>query len=359
MKNLLKIFFTTNWFRRLIDFILIDRSRSNNLVNIICSNINTSNLSSVAISTGLNYQYKQYIIQNWDIISEKIKILKYGMDLESQYQVDRYFNLYKTIPMINGDPQSTTLLYFIGMDLFTDEERLIILNHNNIINRLNQFYSHLDMSDIPINIHNMYFISGLKLIPYGFMSKINGTIALDCGAWVGDSTIPLVDYGFDKIYAFEPFPKSFKRLKINIQKNHLENICVPYQIGIDEKDGFVPFLYDFDTDHACKIVENSDQHVEVRSIDSFCSELENKNVSLIKMDIEGKELSALKGAINTIKKYKPILLLSAYHINDGVDQVFSLKEFIESLNLGYKFKFKWMQPEDGMLWEHMLICYCE
>jgi hypothetical protein len=57
-------------------------------------------------------------------------------------------------------------------------------------------------------------------------------------------------------------------------------------------------------------------------------------VDFIKMDVEGAEVEALRGAENTIRKFRPKLAISVYHsISDFVD-VF---ELISSLNLGYRF----------------------
>ena len=51
-------------------------------------------------------------------------------------------------------------------------------------------------------------------------------------------------------------------------------------------------------------------------------------IGLIKMDIEGTELNALKGAINTLKKCRPYLTLSAYH---KTEDLITLPKFIKSV----------------------------
>nr|WP_152655876.1 FkbM family methyltransferase [Brachyspira hyodysenteriae] len=58
-------------------------------------------------------------------------------------------------------------------------------------------------------------------------------------------------------------------------------------------------------------------------------------VGLIKTDLEGFEQPFLRGALNTIKKQKPILIISIYH---NYNDFFDIKPMIEELNLGYKFK---------------------
>jgi hypothetical protein len=52
------------------------------------------------------------------------------------------------------------------------------------------------------------------------------------------------------------------------------------------------------------------------------------------MDIEGSELKALKGSIKVIQKDHPILAINVDHrLND----IFEIIEFINQLNLDYKF----------------------
>lgn len=70
------------------------------------------------------------------------------------------------------------------------------------------------------------------------------------------------------------------------------------------------------------------------TIDSFVEE-HGTRVDFIKMDIEGAELNALYGAVETLKSQKPMLAICIYH-NDGED-LLTIPLFLANLNLGYKF----------------------
>ena len=54
----------------------------------------------------------------------------------------------------------------------------------------------------------------------------------------------------------------------------------------------------------------------------------------IKMDIEGAEVDALKGAINSIHENLPILAISVYHHQD---HIWSIPSMLHALSAGYKF----------------------
>jgi hypothetical protein len=57
------------------------------------------------------------------------------------------------------------------------------------------------------------------------------------------------------------------------------------------------------------------------------------SVDFIKMDIEGAELPALKGAVETIKKFKPQLAIAIYH---NMEDFTAIPKWIKGLGLGYQ-----------------------
>ncbi|MNC49053.1 hypothetical protein D3C75_982030 [compost metagenome] len=81
------------------------------------------------------------------------------------------------------------------------------------------------------------------------------------------------------------------------------------------------------------IDEHGTDIVSVVSIDDAIHE----RVTYIKMDIEGAELAALKGAENTIKNYSPVLAICMYHKASDYLDIFN---YIRSVNSEYKFFFR-------------------
>ena len=81
-----------------------------------------------------------------------------------------------------------------------------------------------------------------------------------------------------------------------------------YEEGLWNEIGEVSFLSG--NKEKCFITESGDTTIRVTSIDD---KLQEKPVSIIKMDIEGSEMKALEGAKNTIKKFKPRLAICVYH----------------------------------------------
>lgn len=68
------------------------------------------------------------------------------------------------------------------------------------------------------------------------------------------------------------------------------------------------------------------------SIDDFVRRERVKRVDFIKMDIEGAELRALRGAEATIKSCQPTLAISAYHKDEDLQEI---PAYLDSLGVGY------------------------
>ncbi len=84
------------------------------------------------------------------------------------------------------------------------------------------------------------------------------------------------------------------------------------------------------------------------------SKKHNFKVGFIKVDVEGYGLKVIKGAINTIKKQRPVLSLAVYH---NREELFETKPFLEKHLENYVFEFHLQQFDEGDMNELILFCY--
>ena len=141
-----------------------------------------------------------------------------------------------------------------------------------------------------------------------------GGLAVDVGANIGYmSSILAKRVGSSgSVYAFEAHPEIFKELKHNVkrweQDNKINNISIQ-NLAVSDKSGFlklgVPEAFNQNRGIS-SIVTDSDEiankssvlTVQACTLDEF---LANKNVGVLKIDVEGHEIQVLKGAENLLK----------------------------------------------------------
>jgi hypothetical protein len=87
-------------------------------------------------------------------------------------------------------------------------------------------------------------------------------------------------------------------------------------MAVSEKDGVIRFMETGDGSSSMRMGNEGNSEVRATAIDSL-----NKDIAMIKMDIEGAELSALKGARNTITKDIPILAICIYHSPEDMVEI--------------------------------------
>ena len=178
------------------------------------------------------------------------------------------------------------------------------------------------------------------------LKKYEKKDVIDAGAANGDTpAIFSREYAFRNIYAFEPEKNNYIKLLENIKRFCLKNV-IPVNKGVGDKNRKLKITNEEGQSH---ISVHGNQDVEIVTIDEFV-EKNNITVALIKMDIEGFEYNAVKGAEKTIKDQKPILLISIYHC--GKD-FFEIKPLLERWG-GYKFMIKKLNPHH-FFFDTMLI----
>lgn len=163
--------------------------------------------------------------------------------------------------------------------------------------------------------------------PYeSFLKLSDNESFLDLGAYNGDTVLDFINRvdNYNSIIAVEADSKTFKKLlksTENLKNIECKNLC------ISDKCGLFPFGMKHGRNSSSL---GNDSLAEFISIDEL---LKDKNVSFIKMDIEGEELNAISGAQNTIKTKKPKMLISAYH---KTEDLFSLPEKVFSIRNDYQ-----------------------
>lgn len=136
--------------------------------------------------------------------------------------------------------------------------------------------------------------------------KRNGAF-VDCGSYDGQSAMDYMKFtGREcRVYAFEPDKCNFQGLTERV-KDRTGFICL--NKGCYSFDGMLSFHSNGDM--SSSLQETGSEHVQVTTIDRVVGD---EKTAFIKMDIEGAELEALKGAEKVIKRDMPVLAVSAYH----------------------------------------------
>jgi len=148
-----------------------------------------------------------------------------------------------------------------------------------------------------------------------------GMICIDCGANEGYFSLYMAKLigPTGKVYAFEPTCGTYRKLLNNISANHFTNI-VAENAAVGERSATVvlnegPEGYEvYNT--LGKVVHPSTRGVkfapvaiQMIKIDEYCNMKGIHKVDMVKIDIEGAELLALKGMEQTLRGQKELLLL--------------------------------------------------
>lgn len=154
------------------------------------------------------------------------------------------------------------------------------------------------------------------------------------GAYIGTHTMALVDAVGAKgtVHVFEPQPWAYNGIKKSVKKNKITNTKV-YNVGMSDKKSKLQFCSDGSgSSSICserrpsKKVWDEIYTIPVITLDS----LKINNISVMKIDVEGHELNALKGAIKTIQRSRPVIVIEIWRKRGK--RLENIKKFMKDIN---------------------------
>ncbi len=129
-------------------------------------------------------------------------------------------------------------------------------------------------------------------------------VILDCGA--AEGLFAFTQRHARAIHLFEPLPEYHRALQMTF--DGLQNVTI-HPVGLGDTFATAYLLRD---GGSSRIVDHeTDTQVPIVTIDSVCAG--QISPTLIKMDVEGYELPVLRGAAETIRRFKPRLAVTVYH----------------------------------------------
>jgi FkbM family methyltransferase len=245
---------------------------------------------------------------------QKITARKVKFDgINEENPNDEYFKnnkekIYRALELMNDDESRTTYISCV---------RAHILRN----------YSCCHETDFTVQ----YFDAG---VPY---SK-EFSHFVDCGAYTGDSLETALKFSDIELYVgFEPITSNFSALSKTADKlrTHVKNAFL-FPCGVAAETGSARFSISASS----SAITDRDEGVTLPLI-RLDDAIKNIPVTFLKMDIEGAEPDALKGARNLITTQKPDLAISVYH---SVNHFWDIPNLIFDFNPDYKFYLRTHTP---------------
>ena len=278
---------------------------------------------------------KKLVIYGYGEAGKTNKILLEKCGYKIDYIVDRN---YRELSILDSD---ANVPICSPERLFYDIDKPIVLismadlaEERNILRTLRSLYGfpneNIYLPEIGGTIlghrGNQYFD-----LPY--LKREDEEIFVDGGCYDGSTTKYFHDWAgknFKKSIAFECDKRSIPVVRNNMKDLERDGKFFLIEKGLYSQKSELHFVES--TLPTSSYINNSG-HVKV-SVDSLDNVLEGEKITFIKLDVQGAELEALKGARETICQYHPKLAISLYHKDTDL---YEIPLWFMEATQGYKF----------------------
>ena len=169
---------------------------------------------------------------------------------------------------------------------------------------------------------------------------------VDGGVYDGDTIDNVAAIASDDlhVHAYEPS----KEMASFLRNKYSSSFVTVHEMAISSRKGTIAFADD--SSRTSMIADQSSNLVTCTDLDSSLYE-RKKPVDLVKLNIEGAELDALRGAKSLILTDKPVLAIHAYH---RPSHLWEIPLMIKSINPDYKVYFR---QQDCSLMESVFYAF--
>lgn len=218
---------------------------------------------------------------------------------------------------------NSNLLRAHAADLNRSYERLADERSRTCLKRLVDFRLGLDIDYASFVDEEAQYFNELTL-PHIGRKELN---YLDGGAYDGETFRQLfAKTSVNHAWLLEPDSTNYSKLTGLVRSLSLPGSCLPLALG----DGYRLSRFSSGLGEAGHLNESGDQGIATVAVDDL---LAGQNVDFIKLDVEGAEEAALRGAARTIESQRPVLALSCYH---HPTDLWRLPDFLSELAPGYR-----------------------
>jgi FkbM family methyltransferase len=267
---------------------------------------------------------------------------------------NRVFSIFYSIIKIRRSALSRD----IKMKLMATYFRLILLRRYDTINSVAdilgykiQFCNYNSLSSLfsDIFVSNRYSIESLPQDAY----------IVDCGSNIGMSVLYFkILYPLSNVLAFEPDKDAFLCLDTNIKSNKLTS-TTPLNIALTDKKGPVDFFYDkYRSGSLLMSLKRERMPRQKRTVRaSTLSEYIDRDIDLVKMNIEGSELEVIRELANSGKLtfIKQTLIEYHHHIVKDSDTFSQILYLLENAGFGYQIQSSLRRPYEPKRFQDILI----
>jgi len=247
----------------------------------------------------------------------------------------RKYAIYATLHVarnVNNKLLSIIALSLIPLDMFASIAPFLRILSEKFAASINRFSRRIDSLFLrtPYGVYQVPDLEGLFIVSPLFEESVmhvmirslaavckkkREVIFIDVGAHVGKYAIAIASilrslHCKPLIIALEPHPYNFLLLFKNLRANRVR--AVPLKLAASDKTSRIKlYIANFSGRHSMVRSRDIKGHIDVetRPLDAIVLELKLGRVDLVKIDVEGAEAFVLSGMRETLKAYKPYLIV--------------------------------------------------